>query len=79
MLKNEGAKSDLVFIQTKESGKLRKGQHYGNLQKKKKTLRMFRVHTFFGSNGGLINSAIFSNKLTKTFLTSYLPTVILIN
>ena len=33
MLKNEGAKSDLVFIQTKESGKLRRGQHYGNLQK----------------------------------------------
>ena len=34
VLKNEGAKSNVVFIQTKESGKLRKGQHYCNLQKK---------------------------------------------
>ena len=34
VLENEGAKSDLVFIQTKESGKLRQGQHFCNLQKK---------------------------------------------
>ena len=34
VLKNEGAKSNLVFIQTKESGKLRKGQGYCNFQKK---------------------------------------------
>ena len=33
VLNNEGAKSDLVFIQTKESGKLKEGQHYYNLQK----------------------------------------------
>lgn len=49
MLKNEGAKSDLVFIQTKESGKLRKGQHYGNLQKKKKHSECFESILFLAA------------------------------
>jgi len=47
VLKNEGAKSDLVFIQTKESGKLRKGQHYGNLQKKKNTQNVSSAYFFW--------------------------------
>ena len=34
VLKNEGAKSDLVFIQTKESGKLGESQRYYNSQNK---------------------------------------------
>jgi len=71
VLKNEGAKSDLVFIQTKESGKLKQGQNYYNLQKNHTTplayQNAFRVY-FFGSNGGLISSAILSSKLTKTSL-----------
>ena len=69
VLENEGAKSDLVFIQTKESGMLRQGQHFCNLQKRtfQEHIRMFWVHTFFSNNGGPISNSILSSKLTPPF------------
>lgn len=50
VLKNEGAKSDLVFIQTKESGKLGESQRYYTLQNKNSPETYQYVSTFNSAN-----------------------------